>query len=100
MRNAWRGRKAIGVSYTRFVPGFINLPLRIGLNPQGNSAPKFFSENLNSLSAVFSFVRTVSVKPSDTRWSKGNEWFTVRPSVRFRKKRSTSGAIADDISLD
>ena len=35
-------------------------------NPQGNSAPKFFSENLNSLSAVFSFVRAVSVTRSET----------------------------------
>jgi hypothetical protein len=35
-------------------------------NPQGNSAPKFFSENLNSLSTVFSFVGTVSVTRSET----------------------------------
>jgi len=45
---------------------FGDRPQMFFFNPQGNSAPKFFSENLNSLSGVFSFVRTVSVTRSET----------------------------------
>jgi hypothetical protein len=35
-------------------------------NPQGNSTPHFFSENLNSLSSVFSFVHAVAVTRSES----------------------------------
>jgi hypothetical protein len=45
---------------------FSGRPQMFFFNPQGNAAPHFFSENLNSLSAAFSFVNTISVTRSET----------------------------------
>lgn len=83
MRNAWRGRKAIGVSYTRFVPGFINLPLRIGLNPQGNSAPKFVGVVV---------VALLSGLPRDYTYPSGAGQFLVEINGGNARDRANPGA--------
>lgn len=41
-------------------------PQTFFFNPQGNSTPHFFSENLQSLSDALSFVKTISVTTSET----------------------------------